>query len=80
MYDEDQRRAVQDRYIHGVEILGRAKLIYTFNPILLNLVHEANQFEGDGTFKRVEGQFDEFELTIWSNAINSGLSLLFDSD
>ncbi|KAE9398665.1 hypothetical protein BT96DRAFT_939946 [Gymnopus androsaceus JB14] len=75
MYDEDQMRNVQDRYVHGVEITGRAKLIYTFNPVLLNLVHEANQFEGDGTFKRVEGQFDEFEMTVWSNAINSAVTI-----
>ncbi|KAK1215135.1 hypothetical protein PQX77_022271 [Marasmius sp. AFHP31] len=72
LYDEDRRRPIGERYIHGIEIFDDTKLIYTFHPPTLAIIHQVNQFEADGTFKRVEGEFDEYELTSRVDSVESG--------
>ncbi|THU85403.1 hypothetical protein K435DRAFT_685672 [Dendrothele bispora CBS 962.96] len=75
LYDADQELPISERYVHGIEIHGSTKVIFTFNPTLIALIHETIQFESDGTFKRVEGEFDEYELTTWASGINSAVTI-----
>lgn len=37
-------------------------------PPIISFIHNVTQFQGDGTFKRVAGSFDEYEITIWHHA------------
>ncbi|THV01762.1 hypothetical protein K435DRAFT_793088 [Dendrothele bispora CBS 962.96] len=75
LYDADQELPISERYVHGIEIHSSTKVIFTFNPTLIALIHETIQFESDGTFKRVEGEFDEYELTTWASGINFAVTI-----
>jgi hypothetical protein len=73
LFDDDLKLSLEERYIHGITSSSTGgKVIFTFNPQLLALLHSAIQFEVDGTFKRVEGEFDEWEITVWERSINAG--------
>jgi hypothetical protein len=47
-----------------------AILILTFQPFLVSLVHTALSFQVDTTFKRVRGDLNEWEITIFYTGTN----------
>ncbi|KAL0064923.1 hypothetical protein AAF712_008181 [Marasmius tenuissimus] len=74
LYDDDQQLPKSDRYVQEIQMDAHRKFIFTFNAVLLGIIHDAVEVGGDGTFKRVDGEFDEYELTAWATAIDSGMS------
>ena len=63
------KKPISERYIHQIitSITG-GRIIFTLVPGLIKLIHDVKQIQGDGTFKRVEGEFDEYEITVWHEA------------
>ena len=47
-------------------------MIFTFQPYLLGLVHEAVTIQVDTTFKRTVGELQECEIVIWYPAVQRG--------
>ncbi|THU76183.1 hypothetical protein K435DRAFT_705395, partial [Dendrothele bispora CBS 962.96] len=75
-YQKDLQRPTSERYIHRITTSDTGgRVIFTFVPALLALVHTANDFQGDGTFKLVSGEFDQYEITIWHEATSRILTI-----
>lgn len=49
---------------------GPIKVVVTAHPILAKLIHEARFLVCDFTFKRTDGDLDEWEVVIWRGATN----------
>ena len=49
---------------------GTIKLIVTANPVLAALIHEARYIVCDYTFKRTNGDLNEWEVAVWRGATN----------
>ncbi|KAJ8095605.1 hypothetical protein PM082_023011 [Marasmius tenuissimus] len=75
LYDDDQQLPKSDRYVQEIQMDAHRKFIFTFNAVLLGIIHDAVEVGGDGTFKRVDGEFDEYELTAWATAIDSAVTI-----
>lgn len=61
----------QQRYIHALDFSpGGGVIIVTFVPFLATLIHTASTLEVDTTFKRVVGELNEMELTIFYKDMN----------
>lgn len=68
-FQKDQRRLPSEWYIHRITTSDSGgRIIFTIVPDLIAFIHDAKQFQGDGTFKRVAGPFDEYEIPIWHYA------------
>ncbi|KAJ3710836.1 hypothetical protein C8R42DRAFT_729050 [Lentinula raphanica] len=75
-YQNALQKPQSERYIHRImNSDSGGRVILTFAPGLLKLIHDAKQIQGDGTFKRVEGEFNEYELTIWHEATERTLTI-----
>ena len=44
---------------------GSIKVVVTTHPILAALIHHARYLECDFTFKRMNGELNEWEVVIW---------------
>ncbi|KAJ3716985.1 hypothetical protein C8R42DRAFT_724623 [Lentinula raphanica] len=76
LYEEDIRKPDHARYVHRItSSLTGGKLIFTFKTRLLDLIHTTLAFEVDGTFKRVVGEFDEVEITIWHAGVSRAVTI-----
>jgi hypothetical protein len=65
-FEKQKKKPVSQQYIHRITTTNSGRrVIFTLLPDLIKLIHEVKQIAGDGTFKRVEGEFDEYEITIW---------------
>ena len=74
-FQKDQRRPPSEWYIHHITTSDSGgRIIFTIVPDLIALIHDATQFQGNGTFKRVAGPFDEYEITIWHHASSQSRS------
>jgi hypothetical protein len=70
-YVTELSNSAEDRYIHNVVTNpDGAILILTFQPFLASLVHTALSFQVDTTFKRVRGELNEWEVTIFHTGTN----------
>jgi hypothetical protein len=49
---------------------GTIKLVVTANPVLAALIHEARYIVCDYTFKRTNGDLNEWEVAVWRGATN----------
>ena len=49
---------------------GAIKLVVTANPVLAALIHEARYIVCDYTFKRTNGDLNEWEVAVWRGATN----------
>lgn len=49
---------------------GSIKLVVTANPVLAALIHEARFLVCDYTFKRTNGDLNEWEVVIWLSSKN----------
>ncbi|KAJ3831457.1 hypothetical protein F5878DRAFT_636252 [Lentinula raphanica] len=75
-YQTALQKPQSEQYIHRImNSDSGGRVILTFAPGLLKLIHAAKQIQGDGTFKRVEGEFNEYELTIWHEATERTLTI-----
>ncbi|KAJ3839444.1 hypothetical protein F5878DRAFT_724507 [Lentinula raphanica] len=75
-YEKGMKKPMSERYIHKIVTSNTGgRIIFTLVPGLIKLIHEVKQIQGDGTFKRVEGEFDEYEITIWHEATARTLTI-----
>lgn len=49
---------------------GTIKVVVTAHPILAALIHGARFLECDFTFKRMNGELNEWEVVIWHGELN----------
>jgi hypothetical protein len=79
MMEEDRKKLpINSRYIHkksdsdtgGTSILSAV-------PFLLSRIHAALNMQVDTTFKRVAGNFNEWELVIWDSEVHRGVIFWF---
>jgi hypothetical protein len=75
LYMDDRKKPLADRYIHCCKTTPDGDLlIVTGVPFLIGLLDDpgVNSFEDDTTFKRVEGDLNEWELAIYLKAVQRG--------
>jgi hypothetical protein len=56
---------------------GTIKLVVTANPVLAALIHEARFIVCDYTFKRTNGELNEWEVAVWRGATNERESVVW---
>ncbi|KAJ7025077.1 hypothetical protein C8F04DRAFT_1301207, partial [Mycena alexandri] len=72
-------KPLPERYIHSYIKTGKGEIvILTFVPYLLKLLDDpgVTSFDGDTTFKGVEGKVNEWELTIFAKVVQRAASIL----
>ena len=60
---------LEDRYIHKVEASGRVRVVVTMLRGLAELLHTARATLHDNTYKRVQGDWKEWEATLWHDRL-----------
>ncbi|KAJ6608201.1 hypothetical protein B0H10DRAFT_1750827, partial [Mycena sp. CBHHK59/15] len=81
MFYEELRKPLPERYIHGYIETDKGELIIvTFVPYLLKLLDDpgVTSFDGDTTFKGIEGEVNEWELTIFAKVVQHGVTDFFE--
>ncbi|KAJ6573305.1 hypothetical protein B0H10DRAFT_1964125 [Mycena sp. CBHHK59/15] len=79
MFYEELRKSLPERYIHGyIETDQGELIIVTFVPYLLKLLDDpgVTSFDGDTTFKGIEGEVNEWELTIFAKVVQRAVSVV----
>ncbi|KAJ6598126.1 hypothetical protein DFH09DRAFT_1394058 [Mycena vulgaris] len=78
LYREDLAKPMDERYIHRFQHMPGGGLIiftcFTALPTLLDDT-EVKVFEDDTTFKRIQGDLDEWEVVIFYNALKRAITL-----
>jgi len=70
-YEKDLKNLKpEEQYIWHLRMEGSIKLVVTTNPILAALIHDARYLVCDYTFKRTNGELNEWEVAIWRGATN----------
>ena len=71
LYDKDLKNLEpEEQYIWHLRMEGSIKLVVTANPVLAALIHEARFIVCDYTFKRTNGELNEWEVAVWRGATN----------
>ena len=60
----------EEQYIWALRMEGSTKLVVTTHPVLATLIHGARFLVCDYTFKRTNGDLNEWEVAIWWGASN----------
>ncbi|KAJ6531496.1 hypothetical protein DFH09DRAFT_1370506 [Mycena vulgaris] len=79
IYYAELTKPFPERYIHGYIKTDKGELvIVTFVPYLLKLLDDPGviSFDGDTTFKGIEGKVNEWELTISAKVVQRAASVL----
>ncbi|KAF8217297.1 hypothetical protein K438DRAFT_1954146 [Mycena galopus ATCC 62051] len=79
IFHADLDRVFNERYIHSYINTPKGEtIIITFIPALLHLLDDpgVTSFDGDTTFKGIEGKINEWELTIFAKVVQRAASLL----
>ncbi|KAF9552496.1 hypothetical protein CPC08DRAFT_728578 [Agrocybe pediades] len=66
---KDDELPLKDRYIHSISVDG-FNMIVTMVPGLADRIHLATSTLHDNTYKRVYGDWKEWEVVIWDYALN----------
>lgn len=70
-YDKDIKNLKPDeQYIWHLRMEGNIKVVVTAHPTLAALIHGARYLVCDYTFKRMNGELNEWEVAIWHAATN----------
>ncbi|KAJ6538737.1 hypothetical protein B0H10DRAFT_2448672 [Mycena sp. CBHHK59/15] len=79
IYRAELTKPLPERYVHSyIEAPKGEKIIVTFVVYLLKLLDDpgVTSFDGDTTFKGVEGKMNEWELTIFAKVVQRAASVL----
>ncbi|KAJ7206565.1 hypothetical protein GGX14DRAFT_367059, partial [Mycena pura] len=79
IFHAELTKPLPERYIHSfIETEKGEKIIVTFVPYLLKLLDDpgVTSFDGDATYKGIEGKLNEWELTIFAKVVQRAPSLL----
>lgn len=68
----EREKPVDSRYVHAVQGIEGKTLVVTMFKQLIGLIHSANYIQVDTTFKRIQGELNEWELTIFCREVNRG--------
>lgn len=83
LYQEDLVKPLEERYIHRFQHMPDGGLIiFTCFTALLALLDDSGvkAFEDDTTFKRIEGELNEWEVVIFYQALERGRSIIRRND
>ena len=70
-YEKDLKSCKpEEQYIWHLRMEGNVKVVVTAHPILVALLHGARFLVCDYTFKRTNGELNEWEAAIWHGATN----------
>jgi hypothetical protein len=74
MLRADASKPLAERYVHSI-MTGPTggTLVYTLNPYLLGLIHDARSIHVDTTFRRTLGELKEWEVVMWSWELQHGM-------
>ncbi|KAJ6543436.1 hypothetical protein DFH09DRAFT_1282498 [Mycena vulgaris] len=78
LYRQDRKKPLEERYIHRFqEAPGGGLIIFTCFTALLSLLDDpgVKAFEDDTTFRRIEGDLNEWEVVIFYNALERAITL-----
>ncbi|KAJ6579376.1 hypothetical protein B0H10DRAFT_1745326, partial [Mycena sp. CBHHK59/15] len=78
---ETLTKPLPERYIHSyIEMKKGEIIILTFVPYLLKLLDDprVTSFDGDTTYKGIEGKLNEWELTIFAKVVQRGSADFFE--
>jgi hypothetical protein len=67
---DDENQPPSKRYIHEISSKDGVNMIITMLPGLAQRVHFANATLHDNTYKRVFGDWKEWEVVIWDQRLN----------
>ena len=76
MFHAELTKPLPERYIHSYLKTGDGGIIIvTFVPYLLKLLDDpgVTSFDGDTTFKGIEGKMNEWEMTIFAKVVQRGV-------
>ncbi|KAJ7743687.1 hypothetical protein DFH07DRAFT_964017 [Mycena maculata] len=79
MFHEELTKPLPERYIHSHITTKKGEIIIvTFVPYLLKLLDDpgVTSFDGDATYKGIEGKLNEWELSIFAKVVQRAASLL----
>ncbi|KAJ7670029.1 hypothetical protein DFH06DRAFT_1321054 [Mycena polygramma] len=79
IFHAELTKPLPERYIHSyVETKKGEKIIVTFVPYLLKLLDDpgVTSFDGDATYKGIEGKLNEWELSIFAKVVQRAASIL----
>ncbi|KAG6818252.1 hypothetical protein H0H93_006537 [Arthromyces matolae] len=73
----DRRKPMAERYVHNIVCVAPndGMLIFTFQPYLLNFIHEAKSLFIDTTFKRAAGDLKEIEIVMWLDSVQRAITI-----
>jgi len=70
-YEKDLKNLKpEEQYIWHLRMEGSIKVVVTAHPTLATLIHGARYLVCDYTFKRMNGELNEWEVAIWHGATN----------
>ncbi|KAF8186408.1 hypothetical protein BJ912DRAFT_819653, partial [Pholiota molesta] len=75
MRDDDLKLPESKRYIHEILTRDGIDLVITMIPGLALRVHDAEYTLHDNTYKRVLGEWKEWEVVIWDGKLNIRLTI-----
>ena len=74
--NEDLKRPLEERYIHGfTSTINGGRVIFTANQFLLTRIHLAKTLFVDTTFKRAVGSLKEWEVVMFDQGAGRGKEL-----
>ncbi|KAJ7208565.1 hypothetical protein GGX14DRAFT_317925, partial [Mycena pura] len=82
IFHAELTKPLPERYIHSfIETEKGEKIIVTFVPYLLKLLDDpgVTSFDGDATYKGIEGKLNEWELTIFAKVVQRGSTDFFEA-
>nr|GAT46611.1 predicted protein [Mycena chlorophos] len=78
LHRADLSRPAEERYIHRFVTMGDSgTIVVTAVPGLLRLLDDegVNSFEADTTYKRVLGEFNEWEVVVFYRSLNRAITI-----
>lgn len=76
LFHEDQKLPDDKRYFWVLRMHGNVQLVVTSNPFLASLIHKALYLVCDFTFKRLQGELNEWEVAIFHLATRERTSFV----
>ncbi|KAJ3491080.1 hypothetical protein NLJ89_g11374 [Agrocybe chaxingu] len=73
--EDDSKLPLAKRYIHEISSQDGTDLIITMLAGLVERVHDADATLHDNTYKRVHGDWKEWEVVIWDKKLNMRLTV-----
>lgn len=67
---EQKALPLSDRYVHHTSSIDQLRIVVTMRQGLAEVLTTASSIQVDFTYKRVQGEFKEWEVTMWYTRLN----------